>query len=1251
MPFVSCLKGIFGGKKTPSRPSTPAVALVVPAASAQTPLPAAIQANALPALPRPAHHSWGDGASTINPASSSLLPVTVSTAAHDLLVASAKSANMKDSVVDNIAVALDLVKDISELVDKVPFIGPVAGVLSKFVNTYKEIKDTKDKREILLQHITDIASDLCKTILRMEATNHADLITRLKPDVETYAGLIENVSVGIKDYDEAGTASHISRRNQLGSYLSTLQRELDSFGARFRTNRLVDLAIEQNQIKNTLDKVHNTFVEEKIENWLGPPPNMKQKQHETQSLRKDGTGNWLLDGEKFINWQDNAGTLWIRGDSGAGKSVLSSAVIDRLVHDQRLSNDLGKSSAVAFFYFDFKDKEGHVVERALRRIVLQLSAGSPFHYRALEGQYKLSNGQTLPTYQDLRRILGELLRELGRTYFILDALDECPDTEQAQLVDFILTLHGWSASPLHLLFTSQSRAIFTDRFKDITCIPLDAKVTKKDMRVFVRSELANTIWASRIDTITEQVIAKSSGMFRLAACLLVELSRCRRQTELDEKLNNLPNDLFGIYSRFLQPPRIRSEDFIYVAGIFRWLLFSDRVDTTTDLADAISFDLCEARHTYVPSLRSDHANTVLEWLEGLVSVQTGQDGKQHLQVAHASVKDYLLSPRFTEEFKCDLSSDSSHTFIAQSCLGYLLHFADNILDSNTFSDYPLAVYVAKHLDDHLLHCSDQTVLLPSVLRLLENGSKQYIAWIHLCKGTYNYPRWGCAVPPPLYMCSKRGYRDIANLLLANGADINEKGGKYRTALQAASRQSKTDIVRLLLEHGAEVNAQSGEYGTALQAASWHGTTDIVRLLLEHGAEVNAQVGEYRNALQAASRGRGTDTARLLLEHGAEVNAQGGEYGNALQAASRCGNTYIVRLLLEHGAEVNAQGGEYGNALQAASWRGDIDIIRLLLEHGADVNAPGGFFGSALEAASWCYGHIDIARLLLEHGAEVNAQGGKYGNVLQAASWRGNTDTVRLLLEHGADVNAPGGDFGGALEAASSEGNTEVVRILLANGAEVNAPGPISGTPLQAASTDGYTDIVQLLLEHGADISAHGGVFGTASQAASRTHKTELVQILLENGADVNAQGGIYGNALQAASWRGNTETVRLLLEHGADVNAHSGAYGTALCAACTKGKTEIVQLLLKHGADVNAPGGFYGSKLQVLQEVAPEVARFLSESDEDHEPFGWAGSPLQAAASEDHTEIVELLRRYGAVDEETGAAEKGTVLEASHEIN
>ncbi|KAJ7873666.1 hypothetical protein B0H14DRAFT_2344089 [Mycena olivaceomarginata] len=50
-------------------------------------------------------------------------------------------------------------------------------------------------------------------------------------------------------------------------------------------------------------------------------------------------------------------------------------------------------------------------------------------------------------------------------------------------------------------------------------------------------------------------------------------------------------------------------------------------------------------------------------------------------------------------------------------------------------------------------------------------------------------------------------------------DTVPAGGKYGTALQAASYEGHMGTVTLLLAKGADPNAQGGMYGTALQAAS------------------------------------------------------------------------------------------------------------------------------------------------------------------------------------------------------------------------------------------------------------------------------------------------------------------------------------------------------------------------------------------------------------------------------------------------
>ncbi|KAJ6567471.1 hypothetical protein B0H10DRAFT_1071266 [Mycena sp. CBHHK59/15] len=216
-------------------------------------------------------------------------------------------------------------------------------------------------------------------------------------------------------------------------------------------------------------------LKSKLHTWLQcPGADMANKQLETEQLRCESTGGWLFDDKKFSQWKNTPGLLWIQGQSGTGKTVLSSTVIRKLFHDQQ---EIAQRAAVAYFYFDFRDQKKQLMQTMLRTIVLQLSAQSPHPYQALNTQYMLSKGQTLPNTQELRHVLEELLRELGRTYIIVDALDECTDTEHECLIDLISTLRGWTRTPLHLMMTSQSRIILTDLMKGVPCIYLESDIT------------------------------------------------------------------------------------------------------------------------------------------------------------------------------------------------------------------------------------------------------------------------------------------------------------------------------------------------------------------------------------------------------------------------------------------------------------------------------------------------------------------------------------------------------------------------------------------------------------------------------------------------------------------------------------------------------------------------------------------------------------------------------------------------------
>ena len=399
----------------------------------------------------------------------------------------------------------------------------------------------------------------------------------------------------------------------------------------------------------------------------------------------------------------------------------------------------------------------------------------------------------------------------------------------------------------------------------------------------------------------------------------------------------------------------------YATIILQLITFSQRPVTIEEAVDAIAVRT-DKQPYFSPKYRMPDPREISRYCSSLVtvvSVTKGSHGKvesrMELQLAHFSVKEYLLSDGLDGNIRRGFQERCARAAIAKVCLAYLLHFDEKSLQTDILQCYPFAVYSVSYWLINAARAKDTD---NEMLQLIEK-------FFHSSKGAYKVcydlhrPDQPCQGPyeardlvaPALYYVALEVLLHTVECLLNQGVDVNAQGGVYGNALCAASYGGHELIARLLVEKGADFNAQDGTHGNALYPASSRGHEQIVRLLMEKSADVNAQGGVYGNALQAVSSRGHEQIVRLLVEKGADVNAQGGEYEKTLPATSSGGREQIVRLLVEKGADVNAQGGEYGNALYAASSRDHEMIVRLLMEKGADVNAQGRLHGNALHAAS------------------------------------------------------------------------------------------------------------------------------------------------------------------------------------------------------------------------------------------------------------------------------------------------------------
>jgi ankyrin repeat protein len=392
-------------------------------------------------------------------------------------------------------------------------------------------------------------------------------------------------------------------------------------------------------------------------------------------------------------------------------------------------------------------------------------------------------------------------------------------------------------------------------------------------------------------------------------CQIQALQNCLDYPRLRAALKDLPRTLDETYSRVLESiPR----DHIHYAMITLILLmWSQRPLRLDEIVDAVAVDL-EASPTFDPRNRLPYLQGNLPtFFQSLVSVVENTDDQDQepnwqVQLAHFSVRDFLLSGRIHGVHGLRMDQSFANAQIAKICLAYLsVVTAHSLPLEDMRSHFPFAEYSARYWSDHA-----------RLAEGMDDVSSDVVA--------------------ALQAASSKGHGIMVQILLDGGADVNAQGGEYGNALQATSANGHINILKLLLRNGANINARNGRHGTALNAALLSGSLEIVQTLLDMDADVNAKDENSDTALYEASQKGLDQIVRMLLDHGAEINARGGEYGTALQVAALECHHGIVQMLVDHGADVNAPSHNHGTALHNASEGGHESIVRILLDSGADI---------------------------------------------------------------------------------------------------------------------------------------------------------------------------------------------------------------------------------------------------------------------------------------------------------------------------
>lgn len=459
-------------------------------------------------------------------------------------------------------------------------------------------------------------------------------------------------------------------------------------------------------------------------------------------------------------------------------------------------------------------------------------------------------------------------------------------------------------------------------------------------------------------------------------------------------------------------------------------------------------------------------------------------------------------------------------------------------------------------------------------------------------------------------------------LLAQHVDVNAHEADGSTALHWAAERDNLEIADLLIAAGANAKAATRYNITPLSLACTNGNAVIIEHLIKAGADPNSASEEGQTALMTAALTGKVDAVKVLLTHGANVNAKEPYKGQtALMWAASEGNASAAAMLIEFGADVKAKSTAGFTPLLFAVRDAHIEAAKVVLDHGANVNdvAPDGT--SALNMAI-VNAYFELASVLLDHGANPNATDPR-GSALHAVAWLrkpgadgaagvGNTakgapvptgnltslELAKALLKHGANPNFridwKEGRFGKEGGTAKNPPNIDLGRHFLSY---------TGATPFYVAAKNGDAPLMRVLLDGGADgkITTKFGVTPLMVAAGldywegespgpftgvTEPERLEAVKLALAAGNDINAHAD-FGDYKMT----GETSYTLLyyplnideLLDKGVGDPRWSGS--TALIGAVISGQPSIVQFLVDHGAQVDAKTKLGWTPLMVAEGV------------------------------------------------------------------
>lgn len=230
---------------------------------------------------------------------------------------------------------------------------------------------------------------------------------------------------------------------------------------------------------------------------------------------------------------------------------------------------------------------------------------------------------------------------------------------------------------------------------------------------------------------------------------------------------------------------------------------------------------------------------------------------------------------------------------------------------------------------------------------------------------------------PLLIAVNSGQKEVAEFLIAMGADLNSSNTYKYTPLHYSILRRHFDIAEMLIKAGADPNIPNVWGYTPLHTCAGRNFLKEAEFLIKNKAGINTRNNIGETPLFAAVEFEHKDMILLLVKNGSDVNARDNVGRTPLYATADGNASGICELLMNQGAEVDIKDKFGKTPLHRAAIAGYHDIVQMLVRAGADVSARDADGKTPYYYAA-IYGHNTLTERLMSLGAQPDVFVGDRG---------------------------------------------------------------------------------------------------------------------------------------------------------------------------------------------------------------------------------------------------------------------------------